>query len=106
LVAGHVDGDERLTTAAAREAAEESGVAINVKDLVLKTVMHRRQEDERIDFFFLVENWDGTFTNVEPHKCSELKMFPLNDLPENTISYIAQTIECYKTGRFYSEWWK
>lgn len=58
LVAGHVDGDELLTKAAAREAKEEAGVDIEPENFVLKTVMHRRQEDERIDFFFEVQEWE------------------------------------------------
>ena len=106
LIAGHIDGDELLTKAATREAKEEAGVDIHPEDLVLKTVMHRKQADERIDFFFEVKKWKGDITNAEPNKCDDLRFFPLGTLPENTIPYIAQAIDCYQKGVFYSEWWE
>lgn len=106
LVAGHVDGNEMLTVAAAREAREEAGVTIEPADLELKTVMHRRQEDERIDFFFEVKKWEGEITNAEPDKCDDLQFFPIESLPENTIPYIAHAIDCYRKGIVYAEWWE
>lgn len=107
LVAGHVDGNEAFTTAAVREAKEESGVDINPADLLLKTTMHRRQKDERVDFFFEPTKWTGDITNTEPDKCDDLSWFPINNLPENTIPYIHQAIECSIKGIPYSEFgWK
>lgn len=106
LVAGHVDGDELLTKAAAREAKEESGVDIAPEDMVLKTVMHRKQDDERIDFFFEPTTWTGELTNMEPNKCSELTWSPIDDLPDNIIPYIKQAIISAERGIFYTEWWE
>lgn len=103
LVAGHLDAHESLTSASVREAKEESGVDIDPADLVLKTTMHRRQNDERIDFFFEPKKWIGKPTNTEPDKCDDLSWFPVDNLPENTIPYIRQAIECYQAGEFYSE---
>ena len=103
LVAGHVDGNEPMTLAAVREAREESGVEIDPKDLVLKTVMHRIKDDERVDFFFEPKKWVGEIKNMEPNKCADLTWFDINNLPENTIPYIREAIENYKSGIFYSE---
>ncbi len=103
LVAGHVDGNESLTFAAAREAKEESGVEIDTKDLALKVVMHRIGADERMDFFFEPKKWSGEIKNMEPEKCSDLSWFLIDDLPQNTIPYIREVIECYKNGIFYCE---
>ena len=103
LVAGYLDAHESLTTAAIREAKEESGVDIDAKDLEVKTTMHRRQEDERLDFFFEVKHWTNEPINTEPDKCDDLSWFPLDDLPSNTIPYIRQAIECYRAGVLYSE---
>jgi ADP-ribose pyrophosphatase YjhB (NUDIX family) len=106
LVAGHADGDEPLLLATVREAREESGVEIDPKDLVLKHTMHRRQDDERIDFFFEATKWQGELKNMELGKCDDLSWFPLDNLPDNTIPYIRQAIEGYKNSVFYSEYWK
>lgn len=106
LVAGHADGDEPLTVAAAREASEEAGVEIDPADLVLKTVMHRRQDDERLDFFFEPRRWNGEIRNAEPDKCSDLSWFPINALPSNTIPYIRSAVECCRSGVVYSEFWR
>lgn len=105
LVAGHADGDEPLTVAAAREAWEEAGVRIDPADLALKTVMHRRQRDERLDFFFEPRRWTGEICNAEPHKCSDLSWFPMHDLPGNTIPYVRAAIESYRSGVAYCEFW-
>ena len=106
LVAGHADGDETLLSAAVREASEESGVEIDQNDLQLVHVMHRKKDDERIDFFFEVKKWNGEIMNKEPEKCDDLSWFPINQLPDNTIPYISQAIDCYKNKIIYSEYWK
>lgn len=103
LVAGHLDEHESLTHGAIREAKEESGVDIDPKDLEVKTTMHRKQSDERVDFFFEVKKWSGEIINTEPDKCDDLRWFPLNNLPSNIIPYIKQAIECYRKGILYSE---
>lgn len=103
LVAGHLNAHESLTQAAIREAKEESGVDIDPRDLEVKTTMHRRQDDERVDFFFEVKKWTGEPINTEPDKCDDLSWFPLDNLPQNTIPYIRQAIECYKEKIVYSE---
>ena len=103
LVAGHLEAGESLASGAIREANEESGVVIEPSDLVLATTMHRRQSDERLDFFFEVKKWKGEHSNTEPDRCAELKWFPIDNLPENTIPYIAQAIDCYRKDIVYSE---
>ena len=59
LVAGHMDGNESPTTAMIREAREEVGLKLQARDLQMVHVMHRNQEDERIDFFFTASKWEG-----------------------------------------------
>ncbi len=103
LVAGHLEAHESITHSGVREAREEAGVSIDPKDLQLKVVMHRRQADERMDFFFEPKKWNGEPKNMEPNKCDDMQWFPIDKLPENTIPYIRQAIECYQKGIFYSE---
>ncbi|WP_208591451.1 NUDIX hydrolase [Gracilibacillus suaedae] len=99
VLAGHVDGGEDVITAAQREALEEAGITISKKDLNIVGVMHRRAEEERIDFFLTAEKWTGDIINKEPDKCDELAWYPLNNLPENIIPYVQQAIENYQDGK-------
>jgi 8-oxo-dGTP diphosphatase len=98
VVAGHLDGGEKIVTAAIREAKEEVGIDIQEKDVEIVQMMHRISNDERIDFFVTVSAWDGEITNKEPHKCDALSWFPLDRLPENTIPYVRQAIQNYLQG--------
>lgn len=106
LVSGHHDGEEPMTLCAVREAKEEVGVTILPSDLSLRHVMHRRMEDERVDFFFECTSWTGEIANAEPEKCTEVRWFLLNSLPDNTIPYIRQAIESWQRSEVYSEFWK
>ena len=67
--AGHLDGDEPIRMAAQREALEEIGVHIDLKDIAFANVMHRKSDDERVDFFVQIKEWDGEPFNAEPEKC-------------------------------------
>jgi len=102
--AGHIEEAEFATTAALREAEEETGVIIKPEELLPAHIMHRHCGDhERIDFFFTAKKWEGEITNKEPDKCGELKWVSLDQLPTNTIPYIRAALENYSTGRFFSE---
>lgn len=108
FIAGHVDPGETFTQCIIREAQEEAGILLEEKDMKVAHVMHRNSElnesAERIDIFFVAQNWEGEITNKEPHKCQELAWFDINNLPENVIPYIKQVIEEVKHKRHYSEY--
>lgn len=106
LPSGHADGGETARAAACREALEEAGVKINPGDLKFAHAMHRLQNDERVDFFFTADKWEGEPANMEPEKCDDLNWFPLDNLPPNTIPYIKQAIEHSQSGVYYSESWE
>jgi 8-oxo-dGTP diphosphatase len=99
VVAGHLDGNEEVAKAACREAYEEAGIILQKEDIHVVHTMHRKSMDERVDFFVTVKKWDGELTNKEPEKCDELKWFPLEELPENTIPYIRRAIQNYQLNR-------
>jgi ADP-ribose pyrophosphatase YjhB (NUDIX family) len=112
LPAGHGEDRETMREGAAREALEEVGVTIDSSDLELVLVQHGWYNDShnphaRINFFFAVKKWNGTIENKEPDKCDDLKFFPLDQLPPNTIDHIRAAVESYKRGELYSEFgWK
>lgn len=101
VVAGHLDGDEEVRAAMIREAQEEAGITIDQADIAVVGVMHRRSDDERIDFFLAASRWAGEIRNREPHKCDQLAWFPLDDLPSNVIPYVRRALENYRSGTFY-----
>jgi len=106
LIAGHIDGSETIFEAMVREALEEAGLKIKIKDLIPATVIHRKSDVEYIDFFFIVKKWQGAPIVKEPDKCDDLSWFSLNQLPKNILPYISEAIKKYqnKTPFFISGW--
>ena len=107
MVAGHVDQGETFTQCIIREAKEEAGILLKPEDLKAMHVMHRNshttENNERVDIFFIAQNWQGEPQNKEPNKCDDLSWFELDNLPENTIPYIRQALEGIKNRVYYSE---
>ncbi len=104
VVAGHLNGHETLRQAAVREAQEEAGLSLKIEDLSVVHVMHRNKGDEeKIDFFVKVKQWEGEPVNTEPDKCDEIAWFSLENLPSNMVPYVRHAIECIQKGELYSE---
>ena len=101
--AGHLDGNETVMAAAAREAQEEIGVQIEAESLIFSSVMHRLEGEERVDFFVRVSNWHGEPFNNEPDKCDDLRWAAIDSLPENTIPYIRRAIQNHVDGTRFDE---
>lgn len=105
LPAGHLEANETLTEAAIRESREEICIDLKPEGLEAKVTMHRMDlTRDYIDVFFVVKDYAGEIKNGEPHKCSKLEFFDIDNLPEETIPYIKKAIECYQQGLTYTEW--
>lgn len=101
---GHLDGGETARAGCVREIKEEIGIDLEVKDLNVVHVMHRKAaRDERIDFFMTAKAYGGEIENREPDKCDDLSWFPLNELSDNMVDYVKVAIENYKNRVSYSE---
>lgn len=107
MIAGHVDEWETFTQCIIREAKEEWGIVISPQDIRLVHAMNRKtplkDNNERIDMFFIVKTWQGELKNMEPHKCDDLSWFDINDLPDNILPDVKQAIESIKNNIIYSE---
>ena len=102
--AGHLNGGESVTVAMAREACEEACLIVDPTQFVVVHVMNRRARDgERVDFFLTVNGEVGEPKNGEPHKCDDMRWYPLHEMPQNTVLNLRQAIDCYQKGIFYSE---
>lgn len=105
LVAGHLEECEGATQCIIREAKEEAGVTIHRDKIKLAHTLYKPlQSGERIDFFYVCEEWDGEITNCECDKCEELKFFPMDNLPENTVPYVKKAIEKIAKNEHFSEY--
>ncbi|NYI04276.1 NUDIX hydrolase [Allostreptomyces psammosilenae] len=98
---GHLER-ETVLAAAAREAREELGITIAEGDLALVHTVHHwvgeRSRAGRIQLFFRVQRYTGEIVNAEPHKCAELRWWPLDALPENTVDYTVGALAAIKDG--------
>jgi 8-oxo-dGTP diphosphatase len=99
--AGHLDGGETVVAAAIREVQEEVGVALNPAEVDVAGVMHRRAEDERVDWFVAARSWRGEPENREPHRCDELRWSPLDAPPPETIPYVRRALDNFRAGRWF-----
>ncbi len=104
VVAGHLDGAETATNAMIREAREEVGIELEIDDMKMVHIMHRKKEkEERVDFFFVSNQWKNNPQNMEPNKCDDLRWFPIHNLPKNMVPYVKHGIECYLNSCTFSE---
>lgn len=103
VVAGHVEAGESIIEAGIREAKEEAGVDITPFHFKIVGSMHRKSDDERIDYFAVVDNWKGEPHNCEENKCGGLEWHPINNLPHNIIPYIKFAIN--KTFNGNTDFW-
>ncbi len=106
LPSGHLEGNESVMQAGVREAAEEVGVKIKVKDLEFVHVVNRQAQEgghERVDFFFEIKKYQGKLINNEPHKCDDIRWFNINHPPANTVPLVKHVLDEITRSHYYSE---
>jgi len=100
LPSGKLEDGEDVVAAMIRESDEEIGLRLEREDLRVVSTVHWRTPEGggRVGFFFTADRWDGEPENREPHKCSDLRWFPLDRLPAETVPYTAAGIDLYRRG--------
>ena len=100
-IAGHVESGESVYDAAAREAAEETGIR-DVR-LVPWCAMQRTGGtgdpiDERVDYFFTATAWSGVPQVMEPEKCAEARWCLLDALPSPVVPHELRVLSSIRAG--------
>ena len=103
FVGGHLEGGEQIGTAAVREVKEEVGVTVQPEDLTLKTIFHKQDGGEYLQFYFECCRWSGEIENKEPGKCVRLAWFEWKSLPDNTCPATLQAVAKINNSVSFSE---
>ena len=119
LPAGHVDSGENQYDALFREAQEELGIELDIKNIINSYVVLRRNYfkidgkklEPYIDYYFEFKKYKGTPKIMEKDKCDELIWVDINDLPEPFVNYegvflndrTIKTYDCKTDGAYKKE---
>ncbi|MFF3223978.1 NUDIX domain-containing protein [Nocardia suismassiliense] len=84
---GRLDAGEDVLTAVIREAEEEIGVRVEREHVRMVASMHIQSPPGQalLVFIFQADTWSGEPWNREPERCSELRWFDVDDIPDDTI---------------------
>ncbi len=100
---GHVEEKETMKMALIREAKEEIGIDIDIKDVELVTIVHDIKNNEYINGYFKVTKWQGEVKINEKDKIEEIRWCDIDNLPQNIIENRKVSIKNYKEKIFYDE---
>lgn len=104
LPSGKVEDNENVFAGAVREAKEETGVDVQIKDLKHVLTLHRHDKDsDWIDITFDVADWEGELHNAEPHIHLELTWLDPDNLPDNIVPNVRYILEQIAAGNHYAE---
>jgi ADP-ribose pyrophosphatase YjhB (NUDIX family) len=98
---GHLEDGEDVRAGMIREAAEEIGVDLAPQELSAVVVMQHRSPYgmPRIGWFFAARLAAGAEpVNREPHKCSGIGWYRLDDLPQDMVAYCRAGLDAYRAG--------
>ena len=105
--AGILKKNESAKTAMVREAKEELGIDIAEDELQFSSIVHKNlasDESGYFNFYFYAEKYQGIPCVNEPGKCSEIKWFAIDALPENLIDDRKQAIGNHLNSIYYNEY--
>jgi 8-oxo-dGTP diphosphatase len=101
---GKVEEGEFFRECALRETEEEVGITIegsNIEqDIFVET---RTVQGMKMYYFAVVSDWDNMPENIEPEKHADIEWFHIDDLPTPFVPHHMAALDCYKTGKSYTE---
>jgi 8-oxo-dGTP pyrophosphatase MutT (NUDIX family) len=102
LPAGHIELWESATEAFIKEMKEE--IDIYPKNYTLfHTVLYIDDMRQYCYLWFVIDKREWTIKNNEPNKCSWVKRYSQDNLPENITYQARNLIQAYQTNTNFSE---
>lgn len=102
IPSGHWEYGETVVQALVREVQEETNIIVDPNDLMFRAVIHSYPL-HYMHFFFSTNKFNGKIKINEPHKCSDLRFFEYDNLPDDTIPYIRETLGKIASGVYFWE---
>lgn len=100
---GHVEENEKLTSAIIREAKEEIGICITKLDFVHIEYLRISDEITYTNVYFNVIEFTGMPKICEDNKISRLEWFDLDGLPVDIVQNRRRILENIKNKQLISE---
>ncbi|MBT0773723.1 NUDIX domain-containing protein [Kineosporia sp. J2-2] len=89
LPVGKAEKGEAITTTAARELLEETGLTVETDDLRIAGIIHGSWGVEAPNGFltvvFVAKRWTGTPVNAEPHKHQQVSWHSTTSIPTEFV---------------------
>jgi 8-oxo-dGTP diphosphatase len=107
-VAGKVEKGEDIYTAMCREAFEEAGLNLEIKDLKLACFFQKITQPDNSDYsdvfeFYFIASANGQTPKVcEPTIAEKMAFYPLNNLPQPLSPYIKLALDNIAKGNMFA----
>ena len=104
---GKVEEGESMTAAATREAKEELGITVAAENLQFAVLIHKCDKPCNLVYYnayFVCTDFIDEPTVCEPEKCSELKWFDVDNLPDELIADRKCALKAYLGGEHFIEY--
>jgi ADP-ribose pyrophosphatase YjhB (NUDIX family) len=104
LPGGHLEFLERMDLGIIRELKEELDIDVvteNVQPIAITDDLRKERGEHYVHITFKVDIGEQAPKCNEPDKCSEIKWFPVDNLPKNIFPFQAKIFDTLKAKRVY-----